>query len=438
MPGGHKNKKMNAPNARSGIELRESIATGSASALSAELLSRIFYLFSVEVVEDLEWTGVLKVCRHWRIRSLRWEAEGIEALVKSLNFVMPHLTHLTLGAENGDDVVRDHVWKSSRDLFPCLRSLSLSGVDMEWSILSFTSLVGLQPGRLTRPKSMDDFLHLLQASPNLETLHVDHSAPSLVENLEDMDVCEDEPDIPPPAWNLPLPKLQQLRLQDTTFNVKWLLSHLSIPSSTTLSFIYPLEVGTEEYVDVDIISQAIPKDGSLSPILSLIQRLKIVVQRGGVYLDGFGGTELEKPKLIMHFEDDFERDIGYLLPRVLRELGHVFCSSPIVVLEIAGDLSLDENSWRKTLQCFPQLEHLEYNGDTIGLFKALGSSPASPQTQEKIICPQLKRIHVVSGMWKDTVSAMHTGLAYREAQGMRLESLSVRPRVRLNKKDSKA
>ncbi|GBE86086.1 hypothetical protein SCP_0806100 [Sparassis crispa] len=281
-----------------------SMSTSAARTLSAELLAGIFHLLSVDC-GYMEWIRVLEVCRRWRtvglgvsalwtdihvaknlpfvnfclknsgdmlvnifseeddavsdlagvinsisaiglrIRSLRWESSDLETLVQSLDFDMPRLTQLALGAESGRRPDKKFFWNPRSDQYPSLCSLSLAAVDIQWSYPPFSSLVNLRLARLTRPDTVDEFLDFLQISPALETLHVDYSAPSVVENLQIMDWVGEEPDIPPPTRTLSLLKLRRLHLGDTTFNVKWLLSHMSIPTGTTLSFTYPLEVGVD-------------------------------------------------------------------------------------------------------------------------------------------------------------------------------------------------
>ncbi|GBE86085.1 hypothetical protein SCP_0806090 [Sparassis crispa] len=186
----------------------------------------------------------------------------------------------------------------------------------------------------------------------------------------------------------------------------------------------------------------------MSPTIRQINHLRIDVKTGGILLDGYDHSnddaEPGEPKLSMRFDDYFERDIRYLLANVMLEISDVFRSSPLMTLVVIGEEDyinedfLDVNVWRTTLYSFPLLERLEFRGRpvTIALFEALGSAP--PQGADAILCPRLKKLYLdteYSGIGKVTITAMHNSLAYRQAQGMRLQYLSLRPQLHINKRD---
>ncbi|GBE84658.1 hypothetical protein SCP_0606370 [Sparassis crispa] len=353
-----------------------------------------------------------------RIRTLElgtMDKSHLLELFAALTIPMPHMEALELLRDDGWDDLTP--FNPPRDQFPALRSIALNPACIAWSSPLLSRLTNLELYYRTSDKllSMNTFLDMIQASPDLQSLVLWHAGPNVGASKDTRIVS--------------LPQLRVIHLEDTSRTISSTLAHLAIPARAFLKirilahreFGHPLP---------DLIHDIFPPDTSALDNLKSIRHVNLTGEHNHFSIsafDGPGGRYQEDMRLRVYVTYN-NIDLSPLVPTALPALAAMFGPS-VVGLNVEGEYDLTEEQWRDTLTCWPDLEyiHVLLGGDVRSLFEALRLPPVGFSTG--IPSPRLKDIlvcRVSSGSIEHSFRIIIACLEARLAQGTRLEELTLR------------
>lgn len=326
------------------------------------------------------------------------------------------------GRNRADGLGAGHGSSLDFSRFTCLRFLSVRDTAFRWAPHIFPPLVRLELRHL-RPRmtSMDLLLDILESMPTLEVLGISNCGPSSPLS---------HPMAVPHTVTLP-DRLRQLDLGDELTHLSFFLSHVVIPTSTSLRIngIMP------EYFyasHTPLVTSVIPLSRNTFPILAALRRVRLGLLRPGFQCDAYIKTEAADPADPPPFRLSFYGDGGDGVDawRAIRgDFKDLFSSSPVTVFRLISQFYLDDDVFQSLLSLFPRLECIFIAVDDVDQFCAtLDKSVAESQP----LCPKLKVLTVVPmansdplHLFEVVVAALSNTLRVRDSHGMALEQLSL-------------
>ncbi|KAJ6615215.1 hypothetical protein B0H10DRAFT_1950063 [Mycena sp. CBHHK59/15] len=335
---------------------------------------------------------------------LAGEAQLIHNVIADIpNHRFPVLESISLNPNSKREEMADGTHPVFQDIaldgnMPCLRSLSLSEIDLPWK-----SLRGLQELSLDScfdpttgvPPSFDVLLSVLQASPSLEVLKLYLVIP------------------------LPLPKLQysvvelrslaHISLRGYVSNCSALLNHLRIPAKTHMQL---LPLGVEWGEDIRDILVPVRKHvrDTSAPVPALI---KIDCNGGSAHraIANFSVSihaDTAPPDILTpnaHLSINSHPETEPALRQIMSKIFKAIPYHSITHIDARTAPNLTVASWKAAMQLLPGLEmvYLFANNAAVNIGKALVQIESLGSARARY--PRLKCIHLVALVWRDEDNA---------------------------------
>ncbi|EIW52561.1 uncharacterized protein TRAVEDRAFT_61034 [Trametes versicolor FP-101664 SS1] len=363
-----------------------------------------------------------------RVRVLRFistprsEADLVADL---LNESMPTLEKLTVwlnpslnedGDEDDDmDASQEEevfAWRPEEQKLPHLVDLSLRGIVLRFSATLGTSLRRLElRDCIGLAASLAVLNDVLRRCDKLEKLLISRYR------------CNDERLGPGPRISLPQ-TLRTLVLVDSHWYTAYVLDTFYVPPTVQISITKVVENEQEDRLDGPI-SECIPEDRTCLPILAMVDRVHVELQRAdGVctVIGAVGAHKITIDTIAMHVEDT-------VVPDIARDLPMLFGDAPLVelIINCVGEHYITMMDWIHMLKRFPLIQRLSVIGGSLSQseHQPRYTLVAALQGPRNVLCPNLRELALVSRHPEEDklLQNLTACLERREARGQRLAVL---------------
>ncbi|CAL1710422.1 unnamed protein product [Somion occarium] len=280
----------------------------------------------------------------------------MQALLESLDCAFNSLVNLRLlcPIEKGENRDSFQTIPYNPPSISAVQELDLYKVIVPWNSLAYAGLRDLdlryQVSSPANAPTMDQFLNVLQRSPDLEFLRLAFAGPMLDSSFTTY---------PEPQRKVELRSLKSLTLYNHPLDIGHLLAHLDLPVSTCINIHAILSSSTT-------ICDLFPR-GCTLPIFDEITGISLGYTKSyiecpwedlSLRLEGFVKTDpISRISVDFKWPEDAGND-GWAagIPQTFRSLPIIFARSGITSLEVTCSYhAFTADDWRSVLSSFPEL-----------------------------------------------------------------------------------
>lgn len=370
------------------------------------------------------------------LTSIDWNGDLNRSLLSTLEASLPGLTSLRLTTKPG------FCLRLQKSHLPNLRSLSLTGVTVEWaSLQQLSRLTSLTLNDVTHPNvpngSLASLLDLLEACVCLESFTYEHW-----KILHEQAIASDR--------IVSLPRMRRFYISGLPTDITEITSRISLPREAHLSLeLFDLQTEAPPSHEFPVLSAVLPRDTTHLPVLTDMRHVMVWFERYKLIIyadeqpctfwesqaskssdckapaDGEGAPVV--PSLCMVYRLSGSEFDDYVLANVARELG-AFFPPAVETFVLRGAMDVVATPvWARMLAAFPRVEHLELIAIECDI-KTF--PPALALTPDGAPCPRLRKLVVryepnEEDGGRQMLGELYEVLRMRDEAGCRLESLSI-------------